>query len=219
MQQHAEDVLAELDGEEEDSKVLHHLKQINTHLASLALTAMSYPSPMPQPNRYMPLSPYIAYTYIFKCPLYRSHSLWPKQPSAVVEYPDQTSRAQMMAAVRPRQTLQHSLSLPAQSNAHRHLPPALPRPPHRSSSFNDKMRMQPVRAASSMTTLSTHQMTDYPGHHPQPSPLVQRPIRHFSSVQSLPVNSYKPPLFSRPTSRTQSTNSLTYDHHLVSEVL
>ena len=36
-----EEVLAEMDAGEKDNPVLHHLKQINNHLSSLALTANS----------------------------------------------------------------------------------------------------------------------------------------------------------------------------------
>lgn len=125
-----------------------------------------------------------------------------------------------MTSVRSKQEqrlLHHSMSLPAENGNHQ---PSLTsrKPPHRSSSFNDKskdvFRGKPVRAASSMTTLTSKQLTDYPRHYQQPSPLVQRQLRHSSSVHSLQSSTlYRPP------SRTHSTHSLTHNHLIVSEVL
>ena len=59
LQMRAEDLLQELESEEDESQALQHLRVINTHLSSLALTADSQPLPSPslvpseQPSRYM----------------------------------------------------------------------------------------------------------------------------------------------------------------------
>ena len=136
--------------------------------------------------------------------------------AAVVEYPNHRVRMKPVKMKEPQ--LHHSISLPVGAkNLHslpRHHPPPS-RPLHRSSSFSDRAQVgsQPMRQASSMTAL-TQQVTDYPGH--RASPALPRPIRHSSSVQSLPG---KPHPLPRPAQRAHSTRSLTRDHQLISEVL
>jgi hypothetical protein len=192
-----EEVLAEMDAGEKDNPVLHHLKQINNHLSSLALTANSLLPP----------------TSSQKTISLQGHS-------AVVEYPSFRVQPQMRGPTRTGRGKEPQLYHAGKKAGHPlHRPPAPARALHRSSSFTDKssadIGSQPVRQASSMTIL-TQQVTDYPGHRTFSS--LQRPtIRHSSSVQSLP--GHNPLLFPRPPPRAASTRSLSREHQVVSEVL
>ena len=210
-----------MDAGEEDSPVLHHLKQINNHLSSLALTINSLlPLTSSQKtNRYVvcvTVKSQTSCVYTFSLP----GSL--RGPSAVVEYPSLRVQPPMRGPTRTGRGKEPQLYHAGKKAGHPlHRPPAPARALHRSSSFTDKssadIGSQPVRQASSMTIL-TQQVTDYPGHRTFSR---ERPtIRHSSSVQSLPGHKpHNPLLFPRPPPRAASTRSLSREHQVVSEVL
>lgn len=198
VQMKAEDLLAVLEGGEEDSNVVQHLQGINTHLSSLVHTAAS-----PAEVAARRVSP----------PLVSLASKPPHpQPIAVVEFPNErikqlrqsstTGAGRSGPKTEPleegRGIAQRSLSLPGtRDQRQRHsetasLSSMTRRKPRRSSSFSDKHAPplnQPMRAATSVNTLSD-QYTDYPGHSRAAQPLYQHKIRHSSSLHSLPTGHY-----------------------------
>ena len=199
----AEDLLAVLEGGEEDSDVLQHLQGINTHLSSLVHTAAS---PAEVAARHVS-PPLVSLNQLASKPPY-------PQPIAVVEFPNErikqlrqnstTGTGRSAPTTDPldqgRGTSQRSLSLPGtRDHKQRYsetasLSSLTRRKPRRSSSFNDKhvpQLSQPMRTATSVNTLSD-QYTDYPGHSRTAQPLYQHKIRHSSSLHSLPTGHYYP---------------------------